>query len=127
MRRNSREHSQDRRGKSTIGYIQYILKRRESHSHHHGVHDAIKWFIEIFIPVKQKPHKDEFAELLNQRNFKHRTEEFINYISFTKNNKCFYRPANSKGDYGAECPIEKAQCEERKWFTFVFVLQVNIQ
>src|SRR5688572_2629474 len=101
MRRNSREHSQDRSGDTAIEYIQYIFKCCESHSHHHGVHDPVEWLIEIFIPVKQESHKDEFAELLNQRHFKHRTEEFINYISFTKNNKCFYRPANGEGDHGA--------------------------
>src|SRR5690606_16121158 len=67
-----------------LKYVKHIFQRGEAHAYHHGIHNAIKRFVEVFIVIENESDKNKFAELFDERNFKEGVAELMQHIIFFK-------------------------------------------
>lgn len=122
MRRNCSKQSQYSGCESKFKNIQDIFYCSKAHAYDYSVDNSIKWFVEVFIVVENKPHKEELAELFNKRHFEKGIKELLDDIIFFCEDPKVDGIADGQGDYRADATVDKTYNEQAERLPFVLVL-----
>src|SRR5688572_15082203 len=100
MSGNCGKHSHKTRGGAILKHVQNVFERSESHSNHTGINNPVKWLVEIFVAIQNEANKNEFAELLDEGDFKKSIAKLLYRVLLVNGNDVFkwktYRQRDSR-------------------------------
>ncbi len=122
MCRNCSKQSHYSSSESKFKNIKDIFDCSEAHANDHSVDNSIKRFIEVFVVVENKPHKEELAEFFNKCHLEEGVKKLLDDIIFFCEDPKVDWIADGHCDYRANATVDKTYNEQAEWFSLVLVL-----
>ena len=122
MCRNCSKQSHYSSSESKFKNIKDIFDGSEAHANDHSVDNSIKRFVEVFVIVENKPHKEELAEFFNKCHLEEGVKKLLDHIIFLCEDPKVDGIADRHCDYRANATVDKTYNEQAQWFPLVLVL-----
>lgn len=122
MCRNSSKQSHYSSSESKFKNIKNIFDCSEAHANDHSVDNSIKRFVEVFVVVENKPHKEELAEFFNKCHLEEGVKKLLDDIIFFCEDPKVDGIADGHCDYRANATVDKTYNEQAEWLPLVLVL-----